>query len=867
MKPHLWLYASVPLLLAAQASHAANYYVATTGNDTNAGTEAAPFKTIQKAANIVNAGDTVYIRGGTYNGLVLVTKSGTAGNPITFTNYAGETPVLDATGKTSADYWNGVFTIRGTATSKTSHVRVSGLKIQNNTANNGFGISCYYCADSEIRNNKTYNTRISGIVVGYGDRVVVDGNDIEKANNTGEQENLSILRESSFVTVTNNVVHDNGNDSGGGEGIDIKQGSHDVLVQGNTVYNNTKVGIYVESWDKLTYNIVVDRNKIYSIGKSGVALGSECGGPLRNVTISNNLIYNNTRHGVNVGIWGDLFGQCGSPAPTPGNINGVKIVNNTIVGNGQNGINYTRDTGLPVHPEFGNIYIANNLIHDNGHKTLNFPGCPISHNAHAEVVSHYTIENNLLNGTSGKPRCDWGSEMLGTNPLLAAPQLVSATDFHLTASSPAIDAGTANHAPDHDYDGLVRPMNGLWDLGAYEFSGQPPALNITTTSLPQATVGANYTAQANASGGVAPYNWQIVSGVLPNGLNLSATGVISGVPSLAGTATISISVTDANGTLDTQELSLLIAEQPVAPPPSITTTSLSQATVGTAYTAQANASGGTAPYTWSLAAGSLPTGLTLGSDGKITGTPTTAGTFSFTLAVTDQKAATDTQAISITVAAQPVVLPPDITTTSLTAGTTGTAYNATLKVGSGTAPYSWSVSSGSLPAGLSLSSAGVISGTPTAAGTPSFSVKVTDSNGLTDTQALSLVINAAPPVTGNADMALTLFKATKTAVKTGVAAEFSFTIKNNGNDAATNARFSLPLPTGMVWVSGAGECSAASGNVTCNFGNLAKSASRTRYIYLRPTVAGSHTLEGVASSDKGDSNMTNNSKTVTLTAQ
>jgi hypothetical protein len=61
MKPHLWLYASVPLLLAAQASHAANYYVATTGNDTNAGTEAAPFKTIQKAANIVNAGDTVYI--------------------------------------------------------------------------------------------------------------------------------------------------------------------------------------------------------------------------------------------------------------------------------------------------------------------------------------------------------------------------------------------------------------------------------------------------------------------------------------------------------------------------------------------------------------------------------------------------------------------------------------------------------------------------------------------------------------------------------------------------------------------------------------------------------------------------------------
>ena len=778
MKPHLWLYASVPLLLAAQASHAANYYVATTGNDTNAGTEAAPFKTIQKAANIVNAGDTVYIRGGTYNGLVLVTKSGTAGNPIIFTNYAGETPVLDATGKTSADYWNGVFTIRGTATSKTSHVRVSGLKIQNNTANNGFGISCYYCADSEIRNNKTYNTRISGIVVGYGDRVVVDGNDIEKANNTGEQENLSILRESSFVTVTNNVVHDNGNDSGGGEGIDIKQGSHDVLVQGNTVYNNTKVGIYVESWDKLTYNIVVDRNKIYSIGKSGVALGSECGGPLRNVTISNNLIYNNTRHGVNVGIWGDLFGQCGSPAPTPGNINGVKIVNNTIVGNGQNGINYTRDTGLPVHPEFGNIYIANNLIHDNGHKTLNFPGCPISHNAHAEVVSHYTIENNLLNGTSGKPRCDWGSEMLGTNPLLAAPQLVSATDFHLTASSPAIDAGTANHAPDHDYDGLVRPMNGLWDLGAYEFSGQPPALNINTTSLPQGTVGTSYSVQANASGGSAPYTWHVAGGVLPNGLSLSTTGLINGTPSVAGTTNLTLGVTDANGALDTQSLNVVIADQPVA-------------------------------------------------------------------------------------------VPPDITSTNLTAGTVGTAYNATLQVSSGTAPYSWSVSSGNLPVGLSLSSVGIISGTPTTAGTSSFSVKVMDGNGLSDTQVLSLTINATPPATGNADMALTVFKATKTTVTKGTSAEFSFTVKNNGNDAATNARFVLPLPANVTWVKGGNgsECSATTAQVICNFGSLAKNSSRTRYIYLRPTVAGSHTLEGVASSDKGDSNMTNNSKTVTLTAQ
>lgn len=308
---------------------------------------------------------------------------------------------------------------------------------------------------------------------------------------------------------------------------------------------------------------------------------------------------------------------------------------------------------------------------------------------------------------------------------------------------------------------------------------------------------------------------------------------------------------------------------PPAPALDITTTSLANGTVGTAYSAQANASGGTTPYTWALVAGSLPTGLTLGSDGKISGTPSVAGTFNFTLGVTDKNAATDTQAVSMTIAAQPVTVPPDITTTSLTGGTVGIAYSTTLQVSNGTAPYSWSLSSGSLPAGLSLSSTGVISGTPTSAGTATFSVKVTDAKGVTDTQVLSLAIVAASPVSGNSDMALSSFKATKTSVTKGTAAEFSFVLQNNGNDTATNARFVLPLPANMAWVSGGNgsECSATTTQVTCNFGSLSKGTSRTRYLYLRPLVAGSYTLTGTATSDKGDSNLSNNSVTVTLTAQ
>ena len=122
----------------------------------------------------------------------------------------------------------------------------------------------------------------------------------------------------------------------------------------------------------------------------------------------------------------------------------------------------------------------------------------------------------------------------------------------------------------------------------------------------------------------------------------------------------------------------------------------------------------------------------------ISGTPTTAATSNFTVQVSG--GGTDTQALSITINAAPVVAP-TITTASLPAGTVGTAYSQTLAATGGTQPYSWTVSAGNLPAGLSLSTAGVISGTPTTAATSNFTVQV--SGGGTATKALSITINAA----------------------------------------------------------------------------------------------------------------------------
>ncbi|MGH9735265.1 MAG: putative Ig domain-containing protein, partial [Candidatus Acidiferrales bacterium] len=149
------------------------------------------------------------------------------------------------------------------------------------------------------------------------------------------------------------------------------------------------------------------------------------------------------------------------------------------------------------------------------------------------------------------------------------------------------------------------------------------------------------------------------------------------------------------------------------------------------------ATGGTTPYSWSLSSGSLPAGLTLSSStGAISGTPTASGTSTFTVKVTDASSNTATKSLSIAVAGVPLT----ITTTSLSNGSTNTAYSAFLYAGGGTTPYTWTISSGSLPTGLTMSTTGDISGTPTAAGAFTFTAKVTDSSSPAKTATTSFTL-------------------------------------------------------------------------------------------------------------------------------
>ena len=251
-------------------------------------------------------------------------------------------------------------------------------------------------------------------------------------------------------------------------------------------------------------------------------------------------------------------------------------------------------------------------------------------------------------------------------------------------------------------------------------------LTITTTALPNGTAGATYNTTLMASGGAGPYTWSVTSAQqLPPGLSLNAaTGAISGTPTptaAGGPYNITIQVTDSGGQSVSAGLSLSIASQLT-----ITTAVLPNGTAGATYNTTLMASGGAGPYTWSVtSAQQLPPGLSLNAaTGAISGTPAAAGgPYNITIQVADSAGQKASTTLSLTIASQLT-----ITTTSLPNFTPNNVYTATLQPLGGTPPYTWSLVSGSLPLGLALTEAGVISGGPTVSGLYTITVEVADSS-------------------------------------------------------------------------------------------------------------------------------------------
>lgn len=269
------------------------------------------------------------------------------------------------------------------------------------------------------------------------------------------------------------------------------------------------------------------------------------------------------------------------------------------------------------------------------------------------------------------------------------------------------------------------------------------ALAITTTTADDGIVGAAYGETIAATGGTGAKTFSISAGALPAGLSLSAGGVISGTPAgPVGTSNFTVTVTDSAGTpaTDSQALSIDIVEVL-----EITTATIANPVIGVAYSDRIEAAGGTPPYAFAATAG-LTAGLTLADDGSLTGTPADDAISSlFQVEVTDRSSPAQSQQQTYRLA-----VPMEVATTALADATGGVAYSDALQVQGGLPPYIWSLTAGTLPPGLALSNAGVVSGTPVpacAAASASLDVQVSDADSPRQQAAQSgigITVNPAP---------------------------------------------------------------------------------------------------------------------------
>lgn len=471
------------LIFGAMATiHAAGvYYVSTTGNDGNPGTQAQPWRTIQKACNTLQPGDTVYIMAGTYNEKVAVNVSGSAaGGYITIQNYGTDRVVVSGAGLAGDD----IFYIKDK-----NYLKVVGLEVCDNNYGSfpkaffvtGFG------SYIEIRGCKIHDIRSSqdahGIAV-YGtsaaasiNHVIIDGNEIYNCE-LGTSEGLVLNGNVEFFEVTNNNVHDVNNigiDFIGGEGkcpdksLDIARNG---LCRGNTVCRARSSygggwagGIYVDGGCYIT----LERN-ISHENDLGLEVGCENKGFVTTgVIVRDNLIYNNDKVGL---IFGGYSGSVGK-------VRNCLFLNNTC---------YKNDTMNQGYGELSvqvadNCTVKNNIFYATGQNVL--LSCFFS----SRLVFANTIDYNTWYCEAGvtaarftwlkKTYTGFAAYKSGTgndaNSVFGNPLFVNgampAPDLHIQAGSAAINAGDPSFIPgtgETDIDGQARVLGGRVDCGADE---------------------------------------------------------------------------------------------------------------------------------------------------------------------------------------------------------------------------------------------------------------------------------------------------------------------------------------------------------------------------------------------------------------
>lgn len=408
------LVALVSLVFAAPLAGAADYVVATNGDDANPGTQDRPWRTLQHAANSVGAGDTVSVRAGNYAG-AYIEHSGTSSQPIVFRAFGDEAPSITEDNPETPDGIN----VEGA-----SYVTVQGFAVSGRSR---AGIRAATCDHVTIRDNHIDGSGKWGIFTAFCDDVLIDHN---VAANTVEQ-----------------------------HGIYVSNSGDRPVVRNNTIYGNTQAGIHMNGdisngGDGVISDAVVENNVIRDNG-SGGASGINCDG-VQDSVIRNNLIFDEHASGIS------LYQIDGGAAST-----GNRVLNNTILvaADGRWALNI--QDGARNNTARNNILLNANASHgaiDISDDSLD--GFSADHNA---VTDRFTTNG----GDSVLSLAEWRSET-GNDPnsLVASSSNLFANaggdDYTLSPTSAAIDAGQALADVPTDLLGVARPQGAGFDIGAYE---------------------------------------------------------------------------------------------------------------------------------------------------------------------------------------------------------------------------------------------------------------------------------------------------------------------------------------------------------------------------------------------------------------
>jgi hypothetical protein len=405
------------------------YFVSKTGSDTNDGSLANPWLTIQHAADTMIAGSTVYIESGTYNERVYITThSGTTGNPITFSNYPGDSPIIDGTGLPKPTHGDSLVMITK------SYINFEGFEITNNPYDDG--VYVFNGSHINLSELKIHDTAMCGIKLqGTASFILIDSCELYNCNTNLNNETVSLMPAHDIEIKNNHIHHTNkaGIDCKGDNGI---AGTYNVSIHDNEINNifNDQQGIYIDLQAENQDGFFIYSNKIHD-NYWGIVLASEVSpATLTNVNIYNNLFYNN---GTAFAVWPYSFPKT------------VNIINNTFHNNSF-GL-YWADTSAQYQV---NCVVRNNIFSRSTSTHISYNYYP---------WGEVTTDHNLFYD---------GDTVYGTNYIQADPLFISPDtgNFNIAENSPAIDAGSVTDAPTTDYIGTTRPSGAAVDIGAYEYS-------------------------------------------------------------------------------------------------------------------------------------------------------------------------------------------------------------------------------------------------------------------------------------------------------------------------------------------------------------------------------------------------------------